>query len=118
MTRVSLCARPPGPCLGASGLGGKEATAPLPDCLPGQDMVSCATSESSTLGETLPSLRLSFPSYKMGMGDTLANVISEIFLEMECHGSKRLRTLFHSRVLLLCDVQALETFASDLEQVT
>lgn len=35
---VSLCARPPGGCLGASGPAGEVAIEPLPACLPGRSM--------------------------------------------------------------------------------
>lgn len=74
------CSSVPGPLAGAWELVGWEGRRPLNLPLPvsqGRLCSRCATNQLCTLGE-LPSQSLSFPSYKMGVGETSANGISEV----------------------------------------
>lgn len=94
----SLCARPPGWCLGASGLGGKEATEPPLPVSQGRLCSRCATNQLCTLGET-PFSESQFSHYKMGVGETSANEISEV---LSCN-SMVLRIVVLVKWLLPCD---------------
>lgn len=66
------CPSVPGPLVGAWGLVGWQGKWPLNRFLPvyrGGACFSCDITRLSTLGKTLPSPSLSFPSYKWGGRD-------------------------------------------------